>query len=590
MGKKAELSGVRAKGTDRIEFEFHFEGARYRPTLKRVPNEANLRRAYKQLVDIKNRIRLGIFKFEEEFPNYRYKDGLTTTTCGKEDGSAETCNEVFDRFIAHCELRVNKDDMAFSTLEGYREILDRVFRPEIGEESFKEVIYSRLAEVVANNTKDTKKKTYNNITSAVRTAFKFGYKDLPGKSNPAVALPSFRITAKDRPKVDPFAIQDAELIIAASHRLHGEWYGNYEEFRFFTGLRQSEQFALEVGDCDLANGKISVTKAVVETQRKNRTKTNQDREITLCPRALQVLRAQFALREHMVADGLIKHNLVFFSAVGEPLETTYLPYNRWTEVLETLPSVRFRKPYNARHSYTSWRLMIGHNRLLVAYEDGHSVTTMERTYAAWTKGAKPEDVELIKQAMAGRPTNYNGDDDNGRRHRRRYRHRPPESPKAATKLPPKLDSRVSRVLARTTDAPCARAASRCFARRKREKLSAVELAGVEGFEPPNGGIKTRCLTTWRHPSKSTQNSPNHPLVRGAGPDILSGRSPHAAYPLGDTPANQPKINLAPESTRAPATHSIPAQCNWSSDQARAPRGARRRSRWHRARRYRNLFR
>ena len=26
------------------------------------------------------------------------------------------------------------------------------------------------------------------------------------------------------------------------------------------------------------------------------------------------------------------------------------------------------------------------------------------------------------------------------------------------------------------------------------------MAGVEGFEPPNGGIKTRCLTTWRHPN------------------------------------------------------------------------------------------
>jgi hypothetical protein len=23
--------------------------------------------------------------------------------------------------------------------------------------------------------------------------------------------------------------------------------------------------------------------------------------------------------------------------------------------------------------------------------------------------------------------------------------------------------------------------------------------GVEGFEPPNGGTKNRCLTTWRHP-------------------------------------------------------------------------------------------
>ncbi len=26
-----------------------------------------------------------------------------------------------------------------------------------------------------------------------------------------------------------------------------------------------------------------------------------------------------------------------------------------------------------------------------------------------------------------------------------------------------------------------------------------ELAGVEGFEPPNDGTRTRCLTTWRHP-------------------------------------------------------------------------------------------
>src|SRR5215510_390711 len=38
------------------------------------------------------------------------------------------------------------------------------------------------------------------------------------------------------------------------------------------------------------------------------------------------------------------------------------------------------------------------------------------------------------------------------------------------------------------------------AARSLSPASACELAGVEGFEPPNGGIKTRCLTTWRHPS------------------------------------------------------------------------------------------
>src|ERR1700722_445807 len=28
----------------------------------------------------------------------------------------------------------------------------------------------------------------------------------------------------------------------------------------------------------------------------------------------------------------------------------------------------------------------------------------------------------------------------------------------------------------------------------------IIVAGVEGFEPPYGGIKTRCLTAWRHPN------------------------------------------------------------------------------------------
>src|SRR5271168_3483875 len=33
-----------------------------------------------------------------------------------------------------------------------------------------------------------------------------------------------------------------------------------------------------------------------------------------------------------------------------------------------------------------------------------------------------------------------------------------------------------------------------------EPLQPYNLAGVEGFEPPYGGIKTRCLTAWRHPN------------------------------------------------------------------------------------------
>ena len=403
MGRKANLSGVRVQRSNRIQFDLVFEGVRYRPSIERIPNEANLRRAHQQLKDMKKRIGRGEFNFADEFPDYRFKASLPTANHVVVPIKPETCNDVVDRFVAYCGLRVSKDDMALSTLETYEEVLDRVIRPEIGSDLFAGVVYSRLASIVAAKTKDVKKKTYNNIVSVVRTYFKFGYKDHPGKFNPALALPGFRITAKDRPKVDPFAIQEAELIIAASHRMHGEWYGNYQEFLFFTAVRPSELFALEVDDCDLANGTISITKAVVNGHPKNRTKTNQDREVNLCPRALQVLHAQLSLRAQMAAVGMINHNRLFFTAVGEPFVDTFLPYRRWTEVLETLP-LRYRKPYNTRHSFISWRLMLDHNRLLVAHDDGHSVSTMERTYAAWIRGAKPEDLEKIKAAMAARPS------------------------------------------------------------------------------------------------------------------------------------------------------------------------------------------
>jgi len=486
MGKKADLSGVRAKGSDRIQFDFEFEGVRYRPTLKRIPSEANLRRAYKQLQDIKGRIERGLFKFEEEFPDYRYRAALSAP----EDKKGKTCDDVFRSFLANCEMRVAMDDMSHSTLHGYRKILESVWSPRIGTSEFQKVIYSELAGIAAAHTK--KKKTYNNVVSAVRTAFKFGYRDYPGKFNPALALPTFRITKKDRPKVDPFAIEEAETVIAASHGKFGEPYGNYEEFRFFTGLRQSEQFALEVGDCDLVKGSVKITKAVVLTRKKNRTKTNQDREIDLCPRALEVLRQQLVLREQMVATGKIHHECVFFTEDGEPFRTIYLPYNRWRRVMKGL-GIRYRKPYNSRHSFISWRLMIGHNRLLVAQEDGHSVSTMERTYAAWIKGGKADEVERIKAAMASRPRKHGDGGDGGPS-------KPLESPQAGTTLAPAGQDGDIRVPAVTVTATRREALSACSSGNKSRESTDKDLAGVAGFEPTYGGIKTRCLTTWRHPN------------------------------------------------------------------------------------------
>jgi integrase len=415
--------GVRPKGKNRIEFEFRYKGRRYRPTLLRVPSEANLRRASLQLRDIKERIKFGVFNFREEFPDYRFTDELPEplpqakeTVAPKarplavpkpkgeqpEGKSARTCGEVFDAFLRHCEMRVANNDMAYSTLNGYQKILKRSWRPKLGKRSFKSVVYSELAELAGAQGWKTKK-TYNNGISPLRCAFEFGYKDHPDKPNPAAGLDTFRLTKRDCPKIDPFTIQEAETLILGIHVEWGEAIGNFDEFRFFTALRQSEEISLRVQDCDLVKGTIRIHQVVVLGRDKDRPKNNEERIVELCPRALAVLTRQLALRKQYVSAGKINHDFVFFKEDGDPIRCLKYVYTRWVFVVEKL-SVRYRQPYNARHTFVSWNLMLGKNLLWCSQQFGHSVQVMLTKYGTWIDGASEADVQLIRQSMDAEAT------------------------------------------------------------------------------------------------------------------------------------------------------------------------------------------
>lgn len=396
MGRKSLTGGVSPLNGHRIQFDIKFEGVRFRPSLLRSPTEGNLRRASKQLEDIKTRIRTGSFNFYEEFPDYRFIGRIGTTPT-----SRRTCNQVFDAFLQHCESRASKNDFAISTLESYRKLIKQIWRPAIGSDIFEEVKYSRLITTV--DCYNWSKKTYNNVVSTVRCAFDFGYRDLPEKRNPALALKCLRISKKDRPPVDPFAIQAAEALIAALHADWGEAQGNYDEFRFFSGLRPSEAIALQVGDCDLEGGTARITKARVSGRDKDRTKTGLDRTVELCPRAVLVLRSQFALRERFCQSKKIQHADVFFTDDGGQIRTLSQAQKRWRHSLCVTLKARPRRPYAARHSSVSWNLMIGRNLLWTAQQHGHSVELMLKMYAAWIEGASDEDVVAIRQAMQTRP-------------------------------------------------------------------------------------------------------------------------------------------------------------------------------------------
>jgi integrase len=173
------------------------------------------------------------------------------------------------------------------------------------------------------------RKTYNNAVSALRRAFDLGYLDYPERRDPAASLKCARIGKNDRPPIDPFGIQYAEVLIAAIHRDWGEAQGNYDELRFFTGLRPSEEIALVVTDYDAAYGVLSITKARVLGIDRDVTKTGEDRRIRLCPRAITVIERQLRLRERLAREGRIDHNRLFFTDSGRPISDLEYPYTRW---------------------------------------------------------------------------------------------------------------------------------------------------------------------------------------------------------------------------------------------------------------------
>ena len=258
--------------------------------------------------------------------------------------------------------------MAAATVRSYRKTLDGVWRPNIGHLVFSQVRYSRLVAIADG--RHWSKKTYNNTISVLKRAFEFGYRDLPFHENPALSLRCARLRKADRPKIDPFCMHDAETLIAAIHRDWGEAQGNYDEFRFFTGLRPSEQIALVLADLDLENGLVSVNKARVSGVDRCKTKTGEDRRIQLSPRALSVLRRQLRLRARLAVAGKVDHDHVFFLDSGKPIQNLHCPQVRWRKTLRSL-KLRYRRPYTARHSSVSWNLMVGKNVLWVAKQHGH---------------------------------------------------------------------------------------------------------------------------------------------------------------------------------------------------------------------------
>lgn len=357
-----------------IRIHFTYQGEHRKETLKTdgkpmPPTPANLKYAARIAAEIRDKIRFDSFVYADYFPASRN----ATTASGVSIG---------DRLDVWFESLVGK---AGSTLKGYRVARDW-WKAQLGARPVRALVRSDILTALASEPGWTGK-TRNNKMSVLRQAIELAIADGVMLTDPTAGIDSF---AHQDPEPDPFDQAEAEAIIAGLARHYDEQVARYFGLKFYTGTRTSESLALRWPMVDWRRRTIAIGEAVVLGEFKASTKTNRARHVQLNARALGLL------KEQKPATFLHPAGWIFPDPrTGERWTDDEPPRELyWRPCLKRL-GIRYRSPYETRHTYATMMLMAGAAPAWAANQMGHSVEQFLRTYSRWIDGGQNA-VEMAK--------------------------------------------------------------------------------------------------------------------------------------------------------------------------------------------------
>lgn len=362
MGGKR--SGVRAASKSSIEISFMFEGQQCRERIPLEPSPANLKRAEKHKAAIELAIYNGTFDYAATFPKSKRAAKL-----GYQTGQIPL-SDYLEKWLERKESHLKA-----STLDGYRKIIKGGLVPQLGHHPLIAVTRKMVRDALS--TIDASNKRLANIQSCLRSALGDAVDDELIEANP---LAGWTYAVKGKPKtedeIDPFTPEEQRAILAAA----AGQYRNLLQFAFWTGLRTSELVALEWGDIDWIRSEARISRGLTMAAKEAELPKTASgiRDVKLLPPAIEALKAQ---QEHTyIEGGVIFHD----SRYGKPFQGDQaIRKSFWIPAIRKA-KVRYRNPYQTRHTYASMMLSAGEHPMWVAKQMGHSSWEMiARVYGRW---------------------------------------------------------------------------------------------------------------------------------------------------------------------------------------------------------------
>lgn len=370
MGRNG--AGVKEASATSYEIAFTYRGVKCRERIKLKPSAANRKRLENHLGAIRDAIDKGTFDYSITFP-----DSPRRLLFIDRQSEALLLEEYIEDWLEGQAKRLKA-----STYTSYTNILNNIILPK-----FPGIILSEFKRAEFKKFLITLKcgnKRLSNIQSALRSALQDAVDDEILEVNPLYGWKyKNKEVIKAEDDVDPFSADEQEAILKQLIPA----MRNMIQFCFWTGVRPSELVALDWADVDWLRGTVRVNKALTQESDENeepKTKAG-NRDIKLLQPALEALMAQ---KEHT----LLKGQEIFQNPrTGERWEgPAPIRKTLWIPALKKA-KVRYRRPYQTRHTFASMMLSSDEPIGWVAQMMGHSDWGMIRkVYARFIKDSVPE--------------------------------------------------------------------------------------------------------------------------------------------------------------------------------------------------------
>ena len=365
MGRNG--TGVRKASEKSIQIEFQFNGASCRERIKLPPTPINLKHVTRLKEKIEYEITSGTFDYAATFPHSKYMTKIQAP-------ADMLVGDWLDKWLDDREPHIKS-----STFEGYRKVIIQL------RNAFGKTKLTDLNETIVSEWCKKKKisnKTIDNLLSPLRSALDSAVKAKLIQVNPLTDFLFKRVEPPTNDKeLDPFSMEEESAIYSSCS---GQAL-NLFQFFLWTGMRTSEVVALTWADIDFSNNTIRIVRAKTQAAAKaETTKTvSGTRTIKLLEPAKQAL-----LNQQMLTGDT---DTIFWNPHDSLPWKGDLPIRRLWMIILKKANVRYRRPYQTRHTFASRMLSAGESLRWLSHYLGHSSVMMtERVYAKYITGSHPD--------------------------------------------------------------------------------------------------------------------------------------------------------------------------------------------------------